>query len=170
MSEPFIGELKLVGFNFAPRGWARCEGQLLPISQYTALFSLIGTRYGGNGQTTFALPDLRGRVAAHVGLGLNLAQQVGVERVTLTTQELPSHRHGAKGSGAAASAQLVAGATHAVVQAGVVGERYGPPTDLVAMAGQHLATAGTSQAHENRQPFLAMYWVIALTGIYPSQP
>lgn len=168
MSEPFLGELKLVGFAFAPRNWADCNGQLLPINSYQSLFSLLGTTYGGDGRTTFGLPDLRGRVAAHEGPDLRLGQKLGQETVTLTPAHLPPHTHVLRASSAAATAAVVTGMTHAAVDAGTVGDRYGPATELVDMAPGHLA-ATAAQPHENRQPYQVVRWVIALTGIFPSR-
>ncbi len=168
MSEPYLGELKMVGFNFAPRGWADCNGQILPINQNQSLFSLLGTTYGGDGRTNFALPDLRGRAAAHIGDTLSLGTRLGEEAVTLTSAQIPSHTHQLRGTGTLATAQQVTGATHAAVDPTAVGDRYGPPTDLVDMATTHLTPSG-GQPHENRQPYQVVRWIIALQGIFPSR-
>lgn len=161
MSEPFLGELKLVGFNFAPRGWAFCDGQLLPIAQNQALFSLMGTTYGGDGHTTFALPDLRGRAAMHAGPGYPLGLSTGEETVALTQQQLPAHSHELRGSslpGDQPIPSVLAGANNL----------YGPALDLTGLAPAALDEAGTSAAHENRQPYLVLAWCIALQGLFPS--
>lgn len=170
MSEPFIAEIRVFGFNFAPVGWAACDGQILPISQNTALFSVLGTTYGGNGQTTFALPNLQDRHAmgADQGPGLSprsLGQQVGASTVTLTTAQMPAHSHtlSAGGSGTATSpagAALAPPANGAVV--------YRAPGTLSPMAGESLSPAGGSQPHPNRQPTLGLNFCIAIQGIFPS--
>jgi microcystin-dependent protein len=167
MSQPFIGEIKLVGFNFAPVGYAACAGQLMSISQNTALFSLLGTSYGGDGVTTFALPDLRGRAALHMGTLAGggtyvLGQAGGAEQVTLTGAQLSSHTH-------AMLAQ--AGGTSAAAASGAVPASGGP--DLYAVtAGAGMSPtgiAGGNQPHDNMAPFLAMNFVIALVGIFPAR-
>lgn len=172
MSEPFLAEIRLVGFNFAPNGWASCDGQVLPISQATALFSLLGTTYGGNGQSTFALPNLAGRTPMHWGQALGLSPVVegetgGTESVILRAVEMPSHTHGAQmvSTAAANSAAPSAGRSLAVTSASA--PAYGAP------AGQDLTPMGDliggGQAHENRQPYLKLNFVIALQGIYPAR-
>jgi len=163
--QPFIGELSVVAFNFAPNGWALCNGQLLPIAQNTALFSLLGTTYGGNGETTFALPDLRGRVPLHMGLGAGLSNRFlgehgGRESVVLTKTQLPPHRHGQPGGGAKTSSNPGSrvpsqGGAYSAPKSGV----HMTPTD---------ATGG-GMPHENMSPFLVLNVIIALEGIYPSQ-
>jgi microcystin-dependent protein len=165
--EPFLGEICAFSCNFAPRGWAQCNGQLLPINQNQALFSLIETRYGGNGQTTFALPDLRGRVQLHQGQGPGITartngQRGGEETHTLTETELPAHTHSAQSATAATTADP-AGAVPAP------GGAYGPPASAM-MSPSMVSGTGASQAHENRPPFLVVNWCIALQGIYPPQP
>lgn len=167
----FMGQISIMGFNFAPRGWSFCDGQLLAISSHSALFSLLGTTYGGDGRTTFALPDLRGRVAIHPGRGPGLSDyrwgtKGGVEQVTLTTPQIPSHNHSFSLGGSANSP-----AGNNSLLASVTG------TDTVfnnSPAGQHLENAaitntGGSQPHENRMPYLAVYYNIAMQGIYPSR-
>lgn len=172
MANPFIGEIKLVPYNFAPAGWAFCNGQLLAISEFDALFSLIGTIYGGDGRTTFGLPDLRGRVAIHQGQGPGLQSYTigsngGVEEVILSAQQLPAHRH-ALGVGSAigtlgdAPGHVPAGSPMAL------GYAYGPNGNG-AMASNALQSTGSGQAHDNMQTFLVLNYVIALEGIYPSR-
>ncbi len=159
---PFLGELRLMSFNFAPKNWAQCNGQLLPINQNQALFSLLGTQYGGNGQTNFALPDMRGRSPIHRGGSFTQGQAFGQEAHTVTINELPQHNHAARGStktGDQPSIGLLAGANNL----------YGPPADLVSIHPGTISNVGGSQAHENRPPSLVLMWCIALTGIFPSQ-
>jgi len=167
--DPFIGELRLFGFNFAPVGWAICQGQLLPISTNTALFSLLGTLYGGNGQTTFGLPDLRGRAPLGFGQGPGLSsydqgQAGGSEQVTLLAPQLPPHNHSVAAA-SSATAKNPAGAVPAVTGAGA---SYGTSTDL-SMSPTMVGGGGGSQPHENRPPYLALNWCIALQGVYPSR-
>ena len=168
MSEPFIGQLALVPYDFAPRGWAFCHGQLLPINQNTALFSLLGTRFGGNGQTTFALPDLRGRVPVGVGQGAGpetyaLGQIGGSADVTLTAEQLPAHTHalnvhdGRSHRTSPSDSLLARGSVYTT-----------EPATAVASASA-VAGTGLGQPHENRQPFLALNWIIALQGIFPAR-
>lgn len=171
MSEPFIAEIRIFAGNFAPRGWAFCNGQLLPISQNTALFSLIGTTYGGDGRTTTALPDLQGRSPMHPGRGPGLSdrrlgERSGVETVTLSEAQLPSHNHTAQ-----ASSDL-GDATNP--QDKVLSAPLGRGTNLYNSAGttvpfKQLGNTGGSQAHNNLQPFLALNFIIALVGLYPSR-
>jgi microcystin-dependent protein len=155
----------MMTFQFAPRGWALCNGQLLPINQNQALFSLLGTTYGGDGRTTFALPNLQGRTPLHVGSGYALGQPGGEVAHTLSTAELPSHGHTAQGSSANGSAISPAG--------GLLAQRpsqaYHAPTNLVAMMNGSLANFGGGQPHENMQPYLTVSFCIALQGIFPSQ-
>jgi microcystin-dependent protein len=167
VSDPFIGEIKLVAFGFPPRGWALCNGQLLPINQNQALFSLLGTMYGGNGQTNFALPDLRGRVPLHVGQGYVQGQVVGEEAHTLTTSEVPSHVHAINGTSAGATTEAPGPAVTFGTSAG--SSAYAPPDNLVAMDPGTMAAAGGSQPHENRQPYLVLEMCIALVGVFPSR-
>ena len=168
MAEPFLGELKLAAFNFAPRGWAYCDGQLLPIAQNTALFSLLGTNYGGNGQTTFALPDLRGRVPVHVGSDIALGQMGGVEAVTLLTTELPAHSHTLSGASDLANASAPGGALPAAKPRGGL-TRYAPAGSNTVMAPGSVALTGGNQPHNNMQPYLVLAWLIAMEGIFPSR-
>jgi microcystin-dependent protein len=163
MSEPFLGELKLVPWSYAARGWAFCNGQFLPINQNQALFSLLGTMYGGNGQTTFALPDLRGRVPLHVGT-LTQGQTLGEEVHTITLNELPAHSHLVMASNASATQAVPAGAALASSP-----NMYGPPNNPTPIRPGTITSVGGSQPHENRQPYLALNWMIALQGIFPSR-
>ncbi|TCO70006.1 phage tail protein [Marinisporobacter balticus] len=171
MSEPFIGEIKIFGFNFAPRDWAFCDGQLLPISQNTALFSILSTMYGGNGRTDFGLPNLMGRVPIHPGTapGLQtrrLGQMIGCESVTLTEEQIPSHTHQAI---AMRSGDKDTNPQNKLLGTGG-GYGYVTTDDHpVNMSSAALQTTGNSHPHENRQPFLAMNFCIALTGIYPQR-
>lgn len=169
MSEPFIAEIRIFAGNFAPRGWAFCNGQLLPISQNTALFSLLGTTYGGDGRTTLALPNLEGRTPMHPGRGpgltaRRLGERGGVETVTLSEAQIPQHRHSMLGSfedGDRRSPQgAVLGRGNAV---------YGPEQNTGLMDEALLSNSGGSQAHNNMQPYLAMNFIIALVGLYPSR-
>jgi microcystin-dependent protein len=163
MAEPFLSELRLFSFNFAPKGWAMCNGQLLPINQNQALFSLLGTTYGGNGQTNFALPDLRGRVPLHVGAGLTLGQRGGEEDHTLSTDEMPMHVHVANASSRDGDTNLP-GAGLMATAANV----YGPAQALTPLVAGTTTDAGGSQPHSNMQPYLSLTWAIALQGIFPS--
>lgn len=164
MADPFLAEIRLFSFNFPPRGWAFCGGQLLPINQNQALFSLLGTTYGGNGQTTFALPDLRGRVPVHSGAGLTLGQQAGASAHTIAQAELPTHEHRLQTSSAAAQ---VGGDITGLSLAAATKEVYAPPQSSLATIPS--GNAGGSQPHENRMPSLVLSFCIALQGIFPSQ-
>ena len=167
MSDPFIAEIKIVGFNFAPRGWASCDGQLLPINQNQALFSLLGTIYGGDGRTTFALPDLRGRTPTHSGDTMRQGQVGGEERHTLTTAEIPNHRHPINASSRAADAAVAAGNVLGAPGSQIYGAHASATaTPLIASS---IAASGGNQAHENMQPYLTVHFVIALTGTFPSR-
>ncbi|HEY8876942.1 MAG TPA: tail fiber protein [Roseateles sp.] len=172
MADPFLGELKLAAFTFAPRGWAFCDGQILPISQNTALFALLGTTYGGNGQTTFALPDLRGRSPVHAGSSVNgnvsLGEQGGVENVTLNLNQVPAHSHSLSGSSDLANASAPGGALPAAKPRGGL-TRYAPAGSDTVMAPGSVGPAGGSQPHNNMQPYLVLSWLIALEGIFPSR-
>jgi microcystin-dependent protein len=165
MSNPFIGEIRLVGFNFAPAGWAPCDGRLLPISQNDALFALLGTTYGGDGQTTFALPDLRSRVPMHQGNGHALGEVGGTETVTLTTDQMASHPHvpQARNAGAATGPAGNVWATSAALQFATASSPLQP------MNAGAVGSTGGSQPHDNMLPFQAVNFVIALEGIFPSQ-
>ncbi|MEQ1822294.1 MAG: tail fiber protein [Fimbriimonadaceae bacterium] len=170
MADPYIGELKLVPYNFAPRGWAFCAGQLLPIAQNTALFSLLGTTYGGNGVSTFGLPDLRGRIVVHPGQGPGLSnydqgERAGVESVTLTQSQIPAHNHLVQVNGNPPT-QATAPGAFAAQTAGTVGNTYGTVT-TGNMPSATIATVGGSQPHSNEQPYLTLNYVIALEGVFP---
>jgi microcystin-dependent protein len=168
MSEAFLGEIRLVAFDYAPKFWAQCNGQLLPINQNQALFSLLGTTYGGNGQTSFALPDLRGRAPMHFkGTELYQGSREGAESVTLTQAQLPAHSHALAASGDIANASVPGGALPAARPRGGI-NRYAPTAD-VSLASGSIAPTGGSQPHTNMQPFLTMNYVIALSGIFPSR-
>jgi microcystin-dependent protein len=169
MADPFIAEVRIVPFNFAPRGWAFCDGQILPIAQNTALFSLLGTTYGGNGTSNFALPNLQGRAPSHPGQGpglppRTLGEQTGTESVVLLASEMPAHTHSAGVTTAPAS------------RANPVGGRFGTTIDATYAAGASSATgglhgpAGSSQPHDNMQPSLVLNFIIALQGIFPPRP
>lgn len=164
MSEPFLGELRLMSFVHPPKNWALCNGQFLPINQNQALFSLLGTTYGGNGQTNFALPDLRGRVPVGWGSGFNLGQSGGEAAHTITTAEVPTHVHQLTASTARSSSTVPAGNLLAAAKTS-----YRPAENVVALRTDALTNVGGAQPHENRQPFLTMSFCIALTGIYPSR-
>lgn len=166
MSDPFMGEIRLVSFNFAPQGWAMCNGQFLPINQNQALFSLLGTTFGGNGQTTFALPDLRGRAPIHAGAGggHTLGEKAGEQAHTLTISELPTHTHVAQANSANATTPIPGGNLLAAAN-----NLYAAPTNLVALGPDMLANVGGSQAHQNMQPFIIVTYLIALQGLFPSQ-
>jgi microcystin-dependent protein len=166
MSEPFLGEIKIVPWNYAPKGWAFCNGQFLPINQNQALFSLLGTMYGGNGQTTFALPDFRGKVPMHVGSGHTQGEQAGQAAHTLTQSEMPQHVHFFNSKNAPAT--LTAPDNTAVIS-NSPSNAYGPGGTLVALAPNLVSNVGGSQPHENRQPFLVLNFMIALQGIFPSR-
>ncbi len=174
MSEPFIAEIRIFAGNFAPRSWAFCDGQLLPVAQNTALFSLIGTTYGGDGRTTTALPNLQGRAPMHPGRGpgltaRRLGQKVGVETVTLSEAQIPSHSHTARASTATAPGAPTN--TSSFGRAAPADRVYHHDTsaNLVDLASSTLSTTGGSQAHTNLQPFLAINFIIALQGLYPSR-
>lgn len=198
VGDNFMGEIKLITWNFAPRGWALCNGQLLPINQNQALFSLLGTTFGGNGQTNFALPDLRSRTPIHMGQGFALGQRGGEEFHTLSVNELPQHLHFMQASTVNADTPTAAGnylgsannlyASDVLVEpdtlataAGVRAARalpdtvaapamaYAAPSALTSLHPSTISAVGGGQAHENRQPFLVMNFIIALTGIFPSQ-
>ena|SRR5436309_13461148 len=168
MAQPYVGEIRMFAGNFAPAGWMFCEGQLLPISEYETLFNLIGTTYGGDGQSTFALPDLRGRIPLHFGNGFTLAETGGVETVTLTVSQIPAHSHALLGTGNfgdKTSPQGNVGAKASVVN--VSGYGTDQPTTPVSPAS--IGPVGGSQPHNNFQPYLCVDFIISLFGIFPSQ-
>jgi len=164
MSEPFLGEIRVVGFNFAPRGWALCNGQLLPINQNTALFSILGTTYGGNGTTTFALPNLQGRVPLHFGNGFVQGQSGGEEGHVLIPAEIPGHSHSAMANASSADAAAPGGNFWGNSQQ----SNYAAIANTTMAAGT-VSPAGGGQAHQNLKPFLVLNFVIALVGIFPSR-
>ncbi len=169
MSEPFIAEIRIFAGNFAPQGWAFCEGQLLPISQNTALFSIVGTTYGGDGETVFGLPNLRSRAPMHSGQGPGLSprtlgQAGGTETVTLSELQMPIHSHGIQVSNGSASTGTPSQTT---VLAKTSADIYGPPADLEALPDG--TALGGGQSHNNRQPFLVINFIIALVGLFPSE-
>ena len=165
MAEPFLAEIRIMSFNFAPKGWALCNGQLLPINQNQALFALLGTTYGGNGQTTFALPNLQGRTPIHFGASHTLGESSGEQSHTLSIAELPTHTHPvaasstATGGNANPSGRFLGGGNNV----------YHTASNLTSMTPQTVGPLGGSQAHLNMQPFLTLNFCIALQGIFPSQ-
>lgn len=164
MAEPFLSEIRLMSFNFPPKGWAHCNGQLLPINQNQALFSLLGTTYGGNGFTIFALPDFRGRTPIHVGNGHTLGERAGAQSHTLSMAEMPTHTHAVDASGNRATGNNPANASLAPATTGL----YGQPYDLTTLHPDTVTNTGGTQAHLNMQPFLTLSFCIALQGIFPS--
>lgn len=170
MSEPFLAEVRLVGFNFAPRGWAFCDGQILPINQNQSLYSLLGTTYGGDGRTSFALPDLRGRTPIHVGRSNGggdhrLGQKSGEETNTLSAAQMPNHDHVLQASSSDGNNFNPAG----LVLAKATVATYTVPAQLVNMNPGAVVNVGGGQAHENMQPYLAVNFCIALQGLFPSR-
>jgi microcystin-dependent protein len=165
MAQPYVGEIRMFAGNFAPAGWMFCEGQLLPISENETLFQLIGTTYGGDGESTFALPDLRGRIPVHQGSGFILAETGGAEEVTLTVSQIPAHSHPLLGSGNPASDSSPGNNLLAVLT--VDGYVAAPPN--VNLSPQSVGPVGGSQPHNNFQPYLCVDFIISLFGIFPSQ-
>lgn len=175
MDEPFVGEICCVAFGYPPVGWMPCDGRLLPIVQYQPLYALIGTRYGGDGTTNFALPDLRGRVLAGMGTGtglspVTLGEKIGVESVALATTELPAHTHNvfAAADGGRGAAQDPTGRVYAPNTAATIWAK--PPAQPAAMNAAMVGQSGGSQPHENRMPYTAVNYYIAYNGIFPSRP
>lgn len=165
MGTPYLSEIRMMTFNFAPKGWATCNGQFLPINQNQALFSLLGTTYGGNGQTTFSLPDLRGRTPIHRGGEFSsLGQTGGTESVTISAQQMPLHTHRVNASSDAATVNVATGNRLAVSSS-----TYTPPSNLTALGATEVSSFGGSQPHNNMQPFTVLNFCIALQGAFPSQ-
>lgn len=166
MSQPFVGEIRMFGGNFAPVGWSFCEGQLVPIAENDVLFTLIGTTYGGDGQTTFALPDLRGRVPLHFGSGTVIGERAGAETVTLTFQQIPVHSHALLA--AASSGNQISPAGHVLANSfnvtPYINDITGGDMNL-----NSIGAAGESHPHDNFQPYLCVSFIISLFGIFPSQ-
>ena len=167
MAQPYVGEIRMFGGNFAPAGWMFCEGQLLPISENETLFQLIGTTYGGDGQASFALPDLRGRIPIHQGAGLTLAETGGAESVTLTQNQIPAHSHALVAS--TNPAQLSAGPNGSVLADSGATLLYAGAAPSVSMSPSAIGATGGSQPHENMAPYLCVSFIISLFGIFPSQ-
>ncbi len=172
MADPFLAEIRIFPFNFAPRGWAWCDGQILPLAQNTALFSLLGTTYGGNGASNFALPDLQGRAAMHPGQGpglslYDLGEAGGTETVTLLESEIPSHAHGARASNVAATLSSPEGTHIALARRNGAQFQSNASANLAQLAPESLAPAGGDQPHNNMQPYLTFYFCIALQGVFP---
>ena len=164
MAEPFLSEIRLFSFQFAPKGWALCNGQLLPINQNQALFSLLGTTYGGDGRVNFALPDLRARVPIHMGSSHTLGERSGEPAHTLSVSELTDHAHVANASSSNADTAFAAG--HVLAAAGNL---YAGASKLTSLSPSSISNVGGSQAHENMEPYLTLNFSIALQGIFPSQ-
>jgi microcystin-dependent protein len=166
MAEPFLSEIRLMSFGFAPKGWAQCNGQLMQINQNQALFSLLGTTFGGDGRTTFALPDFRARTPIHVGSGHTLGEKGGEQAHTLSIGELPQHLHVLNASAATGTSAIPSNSVGLATSANY--EQYRGATTLVAMNPGSVTSVGGSQAHENMQPYLTINFCIALQGIFPS--
>jgi microcystin-dependent protein len=164
MSQPYVGEIRMFAGNFAPAGWMFCAGQLLPISEYETLFNLIGTTYGGDGQSTFALPDLQGRLPIHMGSGFVLAENGGVENVTLTTAQIPAHAHTVFATTNANTASLPGG--NFLAAGPDIYDQNKPGSSTMAAA---IGSVGGSQPHDNFQPYLCVNFILSLFGIFPSQ-
>ena len=165
MAQPYVGEIRMFGGNFAPAGWIFCEGQLLPISENETLFQLIGTTYGGDGQSTFAIPDLRGRLPIHQGNGFTLAETGGAEEITLTNQQNPSHTHPLVASPSGGSLNSPA---NSVLAASSTIDLYRETTPSAALVPSAIGPAGGSQPHTNFQPYLCVDFILSLFGIFPS--
>jgi microcystin-dependent protein len=174
MADPFVAEIRVVGFNFAPLGWATCDGQLMPISQNTALFSLLGTTYGGDGKSTFALPDLQGRAPMHPGQGAGLSlrdlgEEGGTETVTLLQNEMPAHTHALSANALPASASLAAPTQGLGRSVGGSAYKASPPA-TAAMSPQAVGLTGGDSPHNNLMPYLTLNYIIALQGVFPARP
>ena len=167
MSEPFLSEIKIVSFNFPPKGWAFCNGQFLPINQNQPLFALLGTTYGGNGQTTFALPNLRGRVPIHFGGAHTLGEAAGSSSVTVNIQQLPTHLHPLSATTATATTNTPTSSL--MLAQSTASQLYASASALTAMAPQAISNVGGSQPHNNMMPYLVLNFIIALQGIFPSR-
>jgi len=165
MAEPFLAEMRIMSFSFAPKGWATCDGQLMPINQNQALFSLLGTTFGGDGRVNFALPDLRGRAQMHMGGGHTLGERAGEQAHTLTLNEMPTHTHSVAASSAATGGNTNPAGRFLGGGNGV----YHAPASLTTLTPATVGSVGGSQAHLNMQPFLVLNFCIALQGIFPSQ-
>jgi microcystin-dependent protein len=163
MSEPFLGEIKMFGFNFPPRNWAFCDGQILPINQNQSLYSLLGTTFGGDGRASFALPDLRGRVPIHEGNGHTLGQRSGEELHALTSNEMPVHNHQARASSGSGDAPIPSNLVLASAN-----NLYRSPDNLTNLRAGTLANTGSNQGHQNMQPYQTLSFCIALSGLFPS--
>ena len=169
MSEPFLAEIRMVGFNFAPRGWALCDGQILPINQNQALFSLLGTTYGGDGRTNFALPDLRGRAPIHMGSGVglssrNLGEKSGTETTSLSSANMANHQHSVQATSDNGTTALPGGNLLAAFNNG-----YRSDAPDLGLSAPTVSAVGGGQAHQNMQPYLAVNFCIALQGLFPSR-
>lgn len=169
MSTPFMSEIRVFSFNFAPKGWAMCNGQLLPINQNQALFSLLGTTYGGDGRVNFALPNLQGRTALHMGTGYVQGQRGGEEAHTLVLSEMPAHTHPASADATNGNATLANPTGNLPANNPAIPMYSGGSGNMASMYAQMVSTMGGGQPHENRQPFLALNFCIALSGIFPSR-
>lgn len=169
MSEPFLAEIRMVGFNFAPRGWAFCDGQILPINQNQSLYSLLGTTYGGDGRTSFALPDLRSRTPIHRTDGFQLGQKGGAETVTLTAAQIAAHSHAVKASSTAGDLRAGSGRVLAQSTTGSLAYREPEAGSNTALRSGTVTNAGGGQAHDNMQPFTTVSFTIALQGLFPSR-
>jgi microcystin-dependent protein len=169
MSGFFLSEIRVVSFDYAPNGWAECNGQLLPINQNQALFALLGTTYGGDGQTTFALPDLRGRVPMHVGGGHDLGERAGEQAHTLSSSEAPTHTHQVNASNSNANANAASAGILAVSQGTIYLNPNQTSPNLTTLNTNTVGNVGGSQAHVNMQPYLTLTFIIALQGIFPSR-
>ena len=167
MAQPYVGEIRMFAGNFAPAGWMFCEGQLLPISENETLFQLIGTTYGGDGESTFALPDLRGRIPLHQGSGFILAETGGTEEITLTAQQIPAHAHPLLATGSPATTNAPANNTFAQSTGSTIFP-YGTDQPLTTLHPGTISPAGGSQPHTNFQPYLCVDFIISLFGIFPS--